>query len=442
MADFANSFTGKNSGVLLPSGEGVQRAQQNLNDLVTRAEEMKYKTYRENRDQFIKNSNIDPVFVLSDAGRKYITQRIGDFNKRWGKRFQESGGNLSDKDLLDMQTDKNLIIADQQNQKAQMEKFIQHRDLVSKNPDKFDDKAFAEATRQYMETGVYDQPLPAWRPIDFGAFARDMAQKQAYVHDEGVVDVGGGMMSQESWNMPQGTEGRFLVGLLGQNPQADVDFFSRWDKADKERYFKLADANKDNKTSPDEEKNAIALWAKDEFGDVRLSKSSIAKGKPGAGREGMSTADMFGSRTSYKPTEAMTTRLGQTDYSSYHTYNKIPTWDIPVGTPIRILDPNGEKTEKPDTTVSVDLTGYDEDRDEFKFIVKSDFKGLYGYSSIMQKGKDWRIAIKRADLPKEYSGLEIMRGGKVVKIGEVKGTTGATSAPTATPKTNVGNLFK
>jgi hypothetical protein len=138
----------------------------------------------------------------------------------------------------------------------------------------------------------------------------------------------------------------------------------------------------------------------------------------------------------------MTTRLGQTDYSSYHTYNKIPTWDIPVGTPIRILDPNGEKTEKPDTTVSVDLTGYDEDRDEFTFIVKSDFKGLYGYSSIMQKGKDWRIAIKRADLPKEYSGLEIMKGGKVVKIGEVKGTTGATPAPTATPKTNVGNLFK
>jgi len=131
-----------------------------------------------------------------------------------------------------------------------------------------------------METGVYDQPLPAWRPIDFGAFARDMAQKQAYVHDEGVVDVGNGMVSQESWNMPSGTEGRFLVGLLGQNPQADVDFFSRWDKADKERYFKLADANKDNKTSPDEEKNAIALWAKDEFGDVRTSKRTTPKGKP------------------------------------------------------------------------------------------------------------------------------------------------------------------
>lgn len=364
MANFTNTFTGKGTGVVLPSGEGVQRAQHNLNDLVTRAEEMKYKTYRENRDQFIKNSNIDPVFVLSDAGRKYITQRIGDFNKRWGKRFQESGGNLSDKDLLDMQTDKNLIIADQQNQKAQMERFIQHRDLVSKNPDKFDDKAFAEATRAYMETGVYDQPLPAWRPIDFGAYARQVAEKKAFIYDEKPVDVGGGMMSQESWNMPQGTEGRFLVGLLGQNPQADVDFFSRWDKADKEYYFKLADANKDNKTSPDEEKNAIALWAKDEFGDVRMSKSSIAKGKPKQASD--NTVNIAGGQIKMNPGGM---REGSIPYGG-NVYNRPFAFNnpsaiinVPVSGGMRLKGTTTTPLVKDKGSIRAQILEYDPDKD-------------------------------------------------------------------------------
>jgi len=342
--------------------------------------------------------------------------------------MKDRGGSLTDDDRMNMQSEKNLIVSEQQEQKAQMDRFLQHQDLVNKNPDKFDPIKFAQARDEYMQTGRYDQTIPAWKPIDFGAYANDIAQKQQFVHDEGSIKDKYGMVSQESWNMPKGSEGKFLVGLLGKNPQADADFFERWDKADKESWFKQADANKDNKFSPEEQKNAIALWAMNEFGGVRMSKQTTPKGVAGASTAGMSNLSAFGKKTSYAPTEAKPTRLGQTDYPSYHTYNNLPVWDIPVGTPIKLLNSKGEKIIKPDNTISVDVTGYDEVKDEFTFIVKSNFEGLFGAVSSMERGKDWRIAIKRTDLPPEYNTLEIKKDGKTVKVGDIKRGTSATPA--------------
>jgi hypothetical protein len=111
-----------------------------------------------------------------------------------------------------------------------------------------------------------------------------------------------------------------------------------------------------------------------------------------------------------------------------------------MGTPIRILDPKGEKTIKPDTTVTADVTGYDEEKDEFTFIVKANFQGLYGYVSSLERGKDWRIAVKRKDLPTEFNSLEILKGGKRIEIGDLRAKEGVN---TATPvNTDKGNPLK
>jgi len=178
-----------------------------------------------------------------------------------------------------MITEKNFIISAAQDQVATMERFKQHRALIEAHPEKFDPDKFAEATDEYMKTGRYDQTMPAWQPLDFGAYAESVAQKRTFNFDEKLKGVGN-MVSLESYNMPEGYEGKFLVSLLGNNPQADADFWNKWNEADKEKYFKLADANKDNKMAPEEATNAIALWAVDTFGkNIRQSKQSIPKGR-------------------------------------------------------------------------------------------------------------------------------------------------------------------
>jgi hypothetical protein len=426
MANFSQSFTGKN--ILSPLPQADKSAQQGLNAMIVAAEELKYKTYKSNRDEFLKNAAIDPLFVLSDSARKTQMDLHSKFIKKWAKRAQETNYNFTDEDRQNMLTEKNFIIATAQDQVATMEKFKQHQELVQKNPGKFDPVKFAQDADVYMQTGRYDKTLPDWQPIDFGGYLQEESKKVTGKWNEKTIRDQYGQIQQETYNMPAEQEGKFIISQLGKNPQADADFWNRWGEADKEKYFKLADENKDNKTSPEEGKNAIALWAKDTFGSqARVRQLTTPKNPPTATNQ--ETLGQFGK---YEPTEAKATRLGQTDYKNYHTFNYLKAPDIPAGVKVRILNPAGEKEITPNETLSVDITGYDEDRDEFTFIVKSNFQGLYYDVNIpiLEKGKDWRIAVKRTDLPPEFSNLKISKGGKRVAVGEI----GTSVATPITPK--------
>ena len=310
MADFSQTFTGKNTAVVLPSGEGVQKAQQGLSDLILSAEELRYKTFKENEAQFLKNVTIDPVFVLSDSARKYQMQLIEEYNQKWGKRAQQTNYNLSGQDKQTMLTEKNFITSVAQGQLEQMEMYKQHKELVEKNPGKFSLTEFAKATERYLKTGVYDQTMPAWQPLDFGAYANEEAKKLGFNLDRKEVPVGYNMVATEAWNIPRGKEGEFVVSLLGKNPQADADFFDRWNKADKEAYYQRGEA---------EGKNPILLWAQDEFSGVRRSEQTGKRTIPGA-----KTTSGFSSKLPVDATnnkndnyDVVPTKFGSFDFNSY-----------------------------------------------------------------------------------------------------------------------------
>jgi hypothetical protein len=268
---FGESFTGRGTATILPENKALQ-AQQGLNATITKAEELRYTTFKQNEAEFLKNATIDPMFVLSDAARKYQMSLIDEFNKKWGKRAQQTNYNLSTQDKQNMLTDKNFIISQAQGQVAQMEMYKQHKDLVEKNPGKFDMTKFAEATKRYMETGIYDQTMPAYQPIDFGAYVNEQAQKLGFNLERKEVPVGYGMIATEAWNIPKGEEGKFIISQLGENPQADADFWNRWNAADKEYWFE---------EGKKQDKNPIQLWAEQEFAGVRQSKQTGKRAIPG-----------------------------------------------------------------------------------------------------------------------------------------------------------------
>lgn len=61
-------YTGKGFSTPLQSDGG--RAMSRLSDFITKAEELKYSTFKQNEQEFLKNSNIDPVFFISTANQK------------------------------------------------------------------------------------------------------------------------------------------------------------------------------------------------------------------------------------------------------------------------------------------------------------------------------------------------------------------------------------
>jgi hypothetical protein len=155
---------------------------------------------------------------------------------------------------------------------------------------------------------------------------------------------------------------------------------------------------------------------------VQKTIGSSKRKETGTGGSGLNleVLNAFGKTTKYAPTEVKPFRLGQTDYPTYHTFNNIPDWQIPSGKKVRILNPEGEETITPDTTLTVDVTGYDESTGELTFVAKKDFLSKYGYNP---KGANYDLAVNIKDLPPEYGELKIIKDGKVVKIKDLQTAT-------------------
>ena len=232
MANFSQSFTGRGTAVVLPES-GALKAQEGLNAMVVRAEELRYKVYDKNRNEFLQNANIDPVFVLSDSARKYQIERINDFNKIWGKRAQETNYNLSDQDKLNMQTHKNLIMSEQQDQLAQYKIWEQQRDLIEKDGGvNYSSEDFYKATlgdkenKGYMGGDRWDYLLQNFlRPKDFGMKLREIAMKQpnripniTKERPSAMIDVGMGKIAEEYYTVAEDQVDGLIASVFANYP--------------------------------------------------------------------------------------------------------------------------------------------------------------------------------------------------------------------------------
>ena len=142
-------------------------------------------------------------------------------------------------------------------------------------------------------------------------------------------------------------------------------------------------------------------------------------------------ADFGRPTTYYKPMPVTSTKIGQTDYLAFHNFENVPIGNIPVGTSIRTLNPEGEEVKSVQNVITADLVGYDEIRDEFVFLATKDFENLYS-TFMPAKGSGWRFAVKRSELKNPmYDSLKIEKNGKVIAIKDLVGTQ--TAIQTQTP---------
>lgn len=277
---FSQSFTGKGTAVVLPES-GALKAQEGLNAMVVRAEELRYKVYEKNRNEFLQNAKIDPFFVLSTSAREYINGLITDFNQTYGKIAEKTKYNLSQQQQMDMQRDHDFIVAEQQNQKAQQERAVTTRDWVAAHPEQADYNKYTKDLDDFNKSGIYDgstMPIKSKSPI--GYFSKFAEASKAELGETPVMI--GGERSTATYpfdpNNPKSVYRFFQRAFPGMPYQEQLGMIEEWNaKAPKEEYLKRADLNNDGTYDENEKQNAILLWASENPDYINIVKEAGRK---------------------------------------------------------------------------------------------------------------------------------------------------------------------
>ena len=283
---FTQTFTGKGTSQILDNSTAMS-AQKGLSDMILDAEKIRHNAYEKNRAEFLKNSNIDPEFIFSDSARKTVQGMISNFNDKYGKLAQQYNYNMPDEVRMQMQTEKNLIIAEQQNQTTQYEMWKQHRDLVAKNPGVFSQDEFIKATDYFMQHGKYNQTMPAYEPHDFG-----QALNKAYLEQKnkipiGMRPIGGGKQVEEYYTMDESQYNGLIASVMANDPNAAAGLLKEIEQ-NKEEIFANADANGNNVLDSGEKENAIINWVKQKH--PRAVVTGTPSTIPGYNRGGLTDA--------------------------------------------------------------------------------------------------------------------------------------------------------
>jgi hypothetical protein len=265
MADFTTLYSGKGLSAPLPSDGG--RATSRLSDFIVQAEEIKYKAFKENEQEFLKNSNIDPVFLVSTKNRDAQMDMLNAFNQKWAQKFKESGYNLSTEDKKALLTEKNFLLANQQDMQAKQDLWLQHRNMIMQNPNKFDAEEWATHDANYRVSGEYDLVAPPIKARSLDMALEENPINSAAIPGEDIQETRSGIKGVRAVTYG-GTEeqGRKRVADMILSDEAYAKDISKQfmalDEATKLQYL---DADKNGAISPDERKNfnPIIKWAQD-----------------------------------------------------------------------------------------------------------------------------------------------------------------------------------
>jgi hypothetical protein len=271
MADYTNLYTGRGTSAPLPSGEQFQRASERLSDFVTRAEELKYKVYKENEQEFLKAGEIKPEFVLADSARKATAIMMDTFNKKWAKVFQAKAntGGLTTQEKQQMATEKNLIISKNQEDVANYQRYLQMKDLVNKDADRnFDSNEFRAAEAEYINSGRFDLTTPPIKAKSVSDFLYEKSKERTGEVELGLEEVQGQdgrwYKATRTANMTPDQLREFIKTTVVTDPGALKGMINDWNEAnptetDKAKW--LIDEDKSGDISKREKDNGILRWA-------------------------------------------------------------------------------------------------------------------------------------------------------------------------------------
>ena len=434
MANFQNSFTGKGTGIVLDDGGKLNQAQQNMSNMILKTEQMKAETFQKNQQEFLKNSNIDPVFVLSTSSRETQQKLLDDFNTTWGKAMKNSGGNLSLDQKMQMQKQKDYIQMTQQKLQSDMETAQLHNKMVSQNPNRWDATEQAQRYNDYIQTGNYNYTEPPIKPLSLMDAAMKMQSKVATkefmpVDEQKTYNVGGVPYKvSTSYSASKEDVIPYIKSAIANNDQYAAGALQEWNG--------LSQPEKDKYHTSDPSNPVFAMavdkhWKEWVTSKQKEEKNTLPK------QDNLSsdwTTIMDGTKkVSYPVPPPSTVALG--DKFTSQKYYQLPTTTAkPISlkstnSTVQVLTKGMVGTVKHPPVISGIPTGYDAEHDTFTFNVNKDFSNI-GISGI-QSGNNMQIAIPRSEINNTgflNSFVVLDDNGKKVKISDL-------SPATATQKT-------
>jgi len=152
-------YTGKGLATKLPSDDGG--AMSRLSNFITKAEEVKYQAFKDNKDWFLKTQEVDPVAFLTTANQDAQRRLLDKYNKASSAIVNEAGGfgNLSGEAQSKILAGKNLLMAEQQKMKSAMDQFLLEKEVIDKDKGATYDpmEFYKKKMIPYLETGTYDK---------------------------------------------------------------------------------------------------------------------------------------------------------------------------------------------------------------------------------------------------------------------------------------------
>lgn len=411
-------YTGKGLASNLPKDNGS--AMGRLSNFITKAEELKYQTFKQNEQEFLKTSNVDPAFFISTANQNTQAKLLDDYNKRWATRMKESNNNLSLEDKQAMQSEKNFIITSQQEMQAKQDLWQQHRQMIQQNPTKYDQEEWSAFDKAYRESGEYPITMP---PIK--AKSLDMALEKNPVIGNEIAQppeystVGGVRMFADVTHSGSEADARERVKQVALMDEAYTkDLALQFRALDPATKLKYLDVNKDGHISKAEEQdvNPIIQWAQDTKWQQALKVNRTKPTRvPTTPTKSTGYAIKFGGRDVIVPVgqkrSVPINYGGEARPNLYSFGGSAVLYDLPTEGGNVLYDTDKESMEG-GSNVSGQLIDYDKDND--MLIIRT----TTGVSNMGIDSKQL-VEIPAGNIP-DVDRLPILKDGKQTTLGEIR----------------------
>lgn len=413
-------YTGKGLTPELPQDGG--KAMGRLSDFITRAEEIKYKAFKDNESWFLKTQDIDPAVLISIGNQTAQRELFDNYNKESAAIMQQYNNNPPLDKKQEILAKKNIMIAKQNEMLSKQNLAEQHRAIVTQNPLRYNKTKFDEEYAKFITTGDYNLTAPPLRSKNPTLFLQDQSNKlnkEKIGYGVPTKDALGRTVDTYS-NIPEDQIGNFIENNLMNDDQAlqgvIEDFLA--DKSP-EKMAMLTDTNGDGRiTNEDADDNIILKWAKQKpeyinavrklsEGTPKNPSTSTTKKEPGI-------AGINGKKRDIDPKYGNISR-----HNIYSLGGDVILRDVPTRNALLLDDSGVYNYEIKGNLARAYLKDYDADRKTI--IVQVTSKDPVSYIETQQL-----VEVPQENIP-NYQNIKLTVNGRQTTVGELSKPTGAQS---------------
>jgi len=279
MIPIQRTFTGKNTEVVLPSSDRLDKVQENMSNLIIGADKLRYNAFKENEQRFLKTTDIDLETYISDANAKTQAQLIDEYNKTAQKMLKAKGGrfeNFTTQDWQELNLGKKILQAKQQKMSTDLERFKLMDKMVLSRPDQWDTDEWNVLKANYLKTGdLPDVELPVRaKPLEVALNEKKLEGTQTIDYGQPFI-FNGQKVKQGTYYSGTEQEARdYVKGMVLSNPAYQKDIYQKFSKLPEAEKIKYLDVNNDGTVDRNEAAiasqsgttdNPILKWAQDTY---------------------------------------------------------------------------------------------------------------------------------------------------------------------------------